>query len=140
MTQILRDISFGNFKKSSLGHQSLWILILVMSNLEKLPQLQQFTQSRSCKSYVKSIIFLSKPGSKTDQKSDIGASIYTNKLSFIQIYSKFRDIVASPTINQISKSLKITSKSRYLKVCVHNVRILPISNAEIYFSRVSVIY
>ena len=59
--------------------------------------------SRSCKSYVKSIIFLSKPRSKTDQKSDIEASIYTNKLSFIQ-NTKLCDIVASPTINQISRA------------------------------------
>ena len=39
ITQILRDISFGNFKIERLS-----ILILVMSNLEKLRQLQQSTQ------------------------------------------------------------------------------------------------
>ena len=37
------------------------------------------------------------PTGVTDQKSKMGASICSHKLSFLQIYKKFCDIVASPT-------------------------------------------
>ena len=36
------------------------------------------------------------PVGATDQKSKMGMLIYPYKLSFLQIYKKFRDILASP--------------------------------------------
>ena len=38
------------------------------------------------------------PTGVTDQKSKMGASICSHKLSFLQIYKKFYDIVASPIV------------------------------------------
>ena len=38
------------------------------------------------------------PAGATDQKSKMGVSIYPYKLSFLQIYKKIRNIVASPSI------------------------------------------
>ena len=52
------------------------------------------------------------PEGATDQKSKIELSIYPYKLSFLQIYKKFRDIVASPNVELYETERKMKSMNK----------------------------